>query len=63
MTPLPQATTLLLSETSFVLEGEAEGPPDTRGESQQGLSVSAISEDEEGGGNTGSRRIQGTSPQ
>ena len=50
MTPLPQAISWLLSEASFVLEGEEEGLPDVRGESPQGLSVITISEDEEGGG-------------
>ena len=50
MTPLRQATWWLLSEASFVLEGEEEGLPDVRGVSPHGLSVITISEDEEGGG-------------
>ena len=50
MTPLPQATSWLLSEASFVLESEEEALPDVQGESPQGLSVITISEDEEGGG-------------
>ena len=62
MTPLPQATSWLLSEASFVLEGEEEGLPDVRGESPQGLSVITISEVEEGGGRPISLRSQGTSP-
>ena len=37
MTFLPQATSWLLSEASFVLEGEEEGTPDARGESPQGF--------------------------
>ena len=50
MTPLPEATSWLLSEASFVLEGEEEGLPDERGESLHGLSVITISDDKEGGG-------------
>ena len=52
----PPATPWLLSEASFVLEDEGEGTPDARGESPHDLSVITISEDEEGGGGTGSRR-------
>ena len=62
MTPLPQATSWLLSEASFVLEGEEEGLLDERGESPHGLSVITISEDEEEGGGSNSLRIQGTNP-
>ena len=50
MTPLPQATSWLLSEASFVLESEEEDMPRAQGDSPQGLSVITISEDEEGGG-------------
>ena len=53
MTPLPQATSWLLSEASFVLEGEEEGTREALGESLQGLSVITISEDEEGRGEYG----------
>ena len=49
MTPLPQATSWLLSEASFVLHGEEEGLLDVLGESPHGMSVITISEDEEGG--------------
>ena len=62
VTPLPQAASWLLSEASFVLEGEEEGMPGVRGESPQGLSVITTSEDEEGGGRTNILRNQGTSP-
>ena len=63
MTPLPQATSWLLSEASFVLESEEEDMPGAQGESPQGLSVITISEDEEGGGgHTSIHRSQGTSP-
>ena len=62
MTPLPQATSWLLAEASFVLEGEEEGLPDVRGDSPQGPSVITISEDEEAGGRPISLRNQGTSP-
>ena len=55
MTPLPQATSWLLSEASFVLEGEAEGPPDARGESPQGLYVITIGR----GGGGGIRAVVG----
>ena len=50
MTPLPQATSWLLSEASFVSDDEEEGTPHARGESPHDLSVITISEDEEGGG-------------
>ena len=50
MTPLPPATSWLLSEASFVLEDEEEGTPGARGQSPHDLSVITISEDEEGGG-------------
>ena len=53
MTPLPPATSWLLSEVSFVLEDEEEGAPGARGESPHDLSVITISEDEEGGGGYG----------
>ena len=62
MTPLPQATSWLLSEASFVLEGEEDGTPDARGESPQGLSVITISEDEEGGGEYGQSWDSGDEP-
>ena len=62
MTPLPQATSWLLSEASFVLEGEEAGPLDVRGESPQGLSVITISEDEEGGGEYGQSSDSGDEP-
>ena len=62
VTPLPQATSWLLSEASFVLESEEEKVPGAQGESPQDLSVLAISEDEEGGGGTNIHRSQGTSP-
>ena len=50
MTPLPPATSWLLSEASIVLEDEEEGTPGACGESPHDLSVITISEDEEGGG-------------
>ena len=50
VTPVPQATSWLLSEASFVLESEEEDMPGAQGESPEGLSVMTISEDEEGGG-------------
>ena len=50
MTPLPPATSWLLSEASFVLEDEEGGTPDACGESLHDLCVITISEDEEGGG-------------
>ena len=62
MTPLPQTTSWLLSEASFMLEGEEEGTRDARGESPQGLSVIASSEDEEGGGEYGQSSESGNGP-
>ena len=62
MTPLPQAISWLLSEAWFVLEGEQEGPPDARGEPPQGLSVIAISEDEEAGQECGQSSDSGDEP-
>ena len=53
VTPLPQATSWLLSEASFVLEGKEEGTLDARGESPYDLSVITVSEDEEGRGEYG----------
>ena len=50
MTPLPPATSWLLSEASFVSEDEEQGTPEARGESPHDWSVITISEDEEGGG-------------
>ena len=50
VTPLPQATSWLLSEASFVLESEEEDMPGAQGGAPQGLSLITISEDEEGGG-------------
>ena len=50
MTPLPPATSWLLSEASFVLGDEEEGTSEARGESAHDLSVITISEEEEGGG-------------
>ena len=43
MTPLPPATSWLLSQASFVLEDEEEGTPDARGESPHDLLVMTIS--------------------
>ena len=62
MTLLPQATSWLLSEASFVLEGEEEGTPEARGESPQGLSVITISEVEDGGGEYGQSSDLGDEP-
>ena len=50
MAPLPPATSWLLSEASFVWEGEEEGTPVARGESAHDLFVITKSEEEEGGG-------------
>ena len=63
MTPLPQATSWLLSEASFVLESEEEGMPGAPGEFPRDLSVITISEDEEGGGgHASSHPSPGTRP-
>ena len=62
VTPLPQATSWLLSEASFVLKSEEEDMPGAQGGSPQGLSVITISEDEEGGGRASVHRSLGTSP-
>ena len=50
VTPLPQATSWLLSEASFVLDSEEEGMPGAPGEFPWDLSLITVSEDEEGGG-------------
>ena len=62
VTPLPRATSWLLSEASFVLESEEEGMPGARGDFPRGLSVITISEDEEGGGRASVHQSVGTSP-